>query len=74
MAGLADSVALHAITDRFSVRMGTKYRQSLGLQEAQPPFNWTSDTIADCNHTLLRLQKQKTTDVLRPLVAVAEID
>lgn len=59
MAGHADRVALHAITDQVHAYMVAKYRQSLGLQEAHPPPNWTSDMIADCNHAVAIITEAK---------------
>jgi hypothetical protein len=55
----ADRVALLDITDQVHAYMVAKYQQSLGLQVVQPPQNWTSDMIADCNHAVAVIVEAK---------------
>jgi hypothetical protein len=52
MTRSADQVAILCITDQVHAYMLAKYRQYLGLQVAKPPPNWTSEMIADCNHSV----------------------
>jgi hypothetical protein len=54
-----DQVALLDITDQVHAYMVAKYQQSLGLQVVQPPQNWTSDMIADCNHAVAVIVEAK---------------
>lgn len=73
MTGPADLVAILGITDEVHAYMLAKYRQYLGLQVAQPPTTWTSEMIADCNHSVAVIAEATNhrckCSVLRPTLA-----